>query len=654
MKHRFFIQCLWYVALSVVSIHLTFAQADPIKFGKIELADLQMKSYDKDTSADAVVLCDYGKAFFNNNLQIQFERIVRIKILKKSGYSWADGIIPFLKSTGAEVKIMDLKGVTYNLQNGEIIKEKMSKEAVFSEKKSKNLYFQKFTLPNVKEGSVIEYTYTTVSDFWYEFHNWTFQKEIPVIWSEYRASIPEYLSYKLQMSGYEAPHISKTEPANVSFGTTNVSGKNYRWVFKDVPALKEEPYITTIDDYVSKIEFELANISVPGVSYKSFSNNWTSICENMLTDESFGGQIKKTGFVKEFIAKIKSENKEPLAQAIASYDFVRKSIKWNEVEDVYSDATKKAYETHSGTTADINLLLIAMLKEIGLDAKPVLLSTRENGKILPFYATISKFNYVIAHVQLGENSILLDATDEHISPGMLPTRCLNGIGRLIDSKGGDWIALDPKERASQLINVQMAINEDGELSGKIEKSLAGYDAWTHRKEIIAIGKDKHTENLKKEHPTWQISKIDLINLDKYAEAFSEKYELTMGDASQKAGNIIYLKPLLSEALTDNPFKHQERKFPVDFATAMDRTYVATITVPEGFKVEEMPKNAIMALPENAGRFSFMAAVNGNTIQISSKISIRKPIFYAEEYAALRELYAQIVSKHAEQIVLKKI
>ncbi len=682
MKSRFQVLTLGFI-FTLAACTLAIGQAEPIKFGKIDMADLQMKTYDKDSSAGAIILCDFGKASFeysnDKGFQVKFERLTRIKILKKAGYEWASVEIPFYKAgTRGEEKITDLKGYTYNLQNGEIVKEKLTKEGIFTEQKDENWSIQKFTLPNVKEGSVIEYTYTTVSDFIYNFQDWTFQSTIPVRWSEYRAVIPEYFNYKMQTNGYE-PIQSNTKTVQTSFslriegsgGVTTFSrneqrvathyeqvqtqANSYQWMAKEVPAIRSESYITTPRDYLTQIEFELNSTNFPGQGFKPYSSSWNSLNDQLLKSEYFGSPLKRAGFLKDIITKIQAEHKEPTTQAMAAYGFLRQYMTWNGETSIYSkNGTKKAFDSRTGNSADINLMLTAMLKEMGLNAEPVLVSTRSHGRILPYYSVLNKFNYVVTQLVIGEQMVLLDATDSHVSPGMLPIRCLNGIGRLIDARDGDWVSLETKEKATELISIQMTIGDSGELNGKIEKSMAGYEAWAQRKNILKVGKDKYTEEVKKIRPNWQIAKSEVTNLEKSSETLGEKYELEMTDVCQKAGNAIYLKPMLSEAILENPFKLTERKYPVDFATAIERTYIATITIPAGYKVEETPKNAVMSLPENSGRFAFMIAVNGNTIQVSSKISLRKSVYYADEYAALREFYTQIVSKHAEQIVLKKI
>jgi hypothetical protein len=641
-----------------------FGQADPIKFGKVELPDLQMSTYARDTSASAVILCDFGKSYFkyseHDGFQVYFERQVRLKILKKSGYDWANVQIPFYrKSNSEEEEVLNLKGFTYNLNGKEIVKDKLTKEAVFDEQVSDNWVIKKFTMPNVKEGSVIEFSYTIKSDFWFTFREWQFQESIPVVWSEYRASMLEYFDYKKLSQGYES---FTTEVKTVSERISRFNGDPnpltpqstvYRWVAKDVPALREEPYMTTIDDYVTKIDFELASVKLPGQIIQPVNNTWQALTENLLKAESFGQQLKRTGFAKEELAAITLKYIDPVQRTAAVYNLVRKQVKWNEIKHKYASSLKKAYEAHTGSSADINLMLVAFLREAGIEASPVILSTRDHGRVLETYALITKFNYVIAHVKINETELLLDATDPVIKPGMLPARCLNGQGWLVSEKNPHWVSLQPSERLARVFTAKLKITPDGDLKGNIDVSDGGYSALAMRKKILSEGKDKYIETVKKEHPEWQIASHSFTDVEEIDKTVNAKYEVTLSDYAQVAGDAIYLKPMLSEAKNSNPFKLDNRLFPVDFAYAMDETYACTFTIPEGYKVEEIPKGAILDLPEKTGRFTYMVAVNGNTIQITSRINLKKPVYYSEEYPYLKEFFSQIVTKHAEQIVIKK-
>lgn len=373
---------------------------------------------------------------------------------------------------------------------------------------------------------MIEYTYTVTSDFLYNLQDWAFQNTIPVVWSEYRVSIPEYFKYRIQMQGYEDFHISETNQAQVSFTIKidavqdfgsrtgarfeqqKATATLHRWATKDVPAIRAEAYTTTPLDYLSRIEFELSSTNYPGQGFKPYSADWPSLNESLLKSEYFDTQLGRTGFFKEAAAKIKSQTADPALRAAAAYEYVRHHMKWNGTRGIYSlDGVKKAHESRTGTAADINLMLVGMLHELDLEANPVLLSTRDHGRIEEHYAMLTKFNYVVAQVELGGKDVLLDATDAVTKAAMLPARCLNGLGRLVNGGGSRWIPLNATEKAIGLINVRMTLNKNGDLSGILQKSSGGYQAWTHRTGILSVGKDKYIENLKKENPAWQVSEV---------------------------------------------------------------------------------------------------------------------------------------------------
>lgn len=242
--------------LLLFTTSFSFGQKPALKFGEIPVEDMTMTVYDKDSSAVAVILYDYGKAYVNiNNVSssLVFERQVRIKILKKEGLSWADVSIPLYISGSTEEKVSGLKAVTYNLEQGKIVETKMSKDGIFKEKFNRNTNYQKFTLPNVREGSIIEYSYTVISEFLANFPNWQFQYSIPTRQTDYWAIIPDFFEMQRYMQGYISPTIYETKAKSQQ----GYQEKAHHWVVDNVPAFKKEPYMTTINDYVSKINLPL-------------------------------------------------------------------------------------------------------------------------------------------------------------------------------------------------------------------------------------------------------------------------------------------------------------------------------------------------------------------------------------------------------------
>ncbi|WP_161890229.1 DUF3857 domain-containing protein [Pontibacter russatus] len=629
------------------------AQAQAGKFGKVEEAELRMQTYEKDTSAAAVVLSDYAltRFDFSGEIRVITERHMRIKILKKSGYDVANISVPYYSYGTTRDKVMSIKGYTYNLEGSEIVKEKLDSKTVFDEKRNEYWYLKKFTMPNIKEGSVIDVAYTISSERVYSLDDWEFQRSIPTVWSEYRLRIPEYFDYKFLMQGYHP--LYQTD--NQKSGGTNMVNNAYVWIMKDVPALKEENYITSITDYQSKIGFELQQVRFPGEAARIMTGSWDKVNEDLLTSEYFGNQLKRNNFFKEDLAAVQAKHKEPEQQMLAIFELVKARMTWNDKTGLFAEnPIRKTYDLRQGSAAEINLLLTSMLREADLEANPVAVSTRDHGRVLTSNSPmIGKFNYVIAHVKVGDKEYLLDATEPLLPAGMLPFRCLNGHGRLIKKDGHGWVALNASSPRSTLFSADITINSKGGMAGTGHESAAGYNALYLRKTILEEGESKYAESKAKEVGDFKMGKPEIKNLRDIDSALDITYEISASGSGQE-NSIIYLNPMLGQGEKENPFKLEERLYPVDFGAPIDETYMCRFTIPEGYALDEAPKSIAVNLPEQAGRFMYVVQQQGNVVQVMSKVSINKPVFYAPEYGNLKELYNQIIAKHAEQIVLKKL
>ncbi|WP_162303597.1 DUF3857 domain-containing protein [Hymenobacter sediminis] len=664
---------------SAASVSLAQAQNEPIKFGKIDERDLTGQNFVADSAAPAVVLCDFGRSTFDYNegqFRVIFERVARIKILKKAGYEYATVKVPLYHKGTTEEKMTALRGFTYNLVNGQVVKEKLNTESMFREVSSPNVNIRKFTMPNVREGSVIEFTYTVASEFTFNFQDWAFQTDIPVRWSEYRAAIPEYFDYKMLMQGYEPLEVQErtegvtqysirwSSSTDLRTGERESGGSgvvtprvtNYRWAMKNVPAMREEPYMTTTDDYTAKIDFELAGIKWPDEPYKSVANSWEKIDRDLLSEDNFGVQLSRAGFLKEQLAPLVAQFSDPAARAAAVHELVRRAVKYNGNNGILSTGTlRRAYDQKSGSSADINLLLIAALREAGLKANPVLLSTRNHGRMETNVPLLSRFNYVVAHVALPEGKqMLVDATEELAPCGMLPYRCLNGVGRLVMTTPGEsrWVELKPAERLLTYRQVNLVVDEKGGLSGKVHQEHAGYRALDQREQLRKLGEKKYLEEITTGHEGWSIPKYTFKERDAFHKPLTLDYEFAAAGSETPVGTI-YLNPLRYFGTSKNPFLHEDRRFPVDFGTGLDETLMMNITLPTGYELEETPKGMVVELPEGGGRFIYNVQPGQGTIQIVSRMSLARPVYSAQEYTYLREFFTHVITKQAEKLVLKK-
>lgn len=629
----------------------TFAQKPPIKFGDVPIEDLKMTHYSKDSSAAAVVLVDYGEAYLSitsQTAQLTFERHVRIKILRKEGLKWGDVAILLRQAGSKEERVSNLKATTYNLTDGKVTESKLNKDGIFKEKFNRSFIQQKFTMPDVKEGSVIEYSYKVNSDFYTYFPNWQFQRTIPVVWSEYWAMIPDFFEYEKYMQGYLQVAISETKPMNVG----GVAANAHHWVVKDAPAFKEEPFMTSDEDFISRINFALAYINFPGEPTQEIMGSWAKLNKELTEDDGFGRVIEKSGFLKDIVASATVGLTDPIQKIEAIHRYVKENVEWDGTEDYYPGDLKKILEKKKGTSGDINILLASMLDKAGIPVDMVLLSTRSHGFIRQAYPMARQFNYIICAARIQDKILLLDATEKHLPYTIIPERCLNGQGLVISKTNHGWINIDTKAKAKSVVSADLKISADAEINGTINISDDGYNALDTRKDYHAKGEKDFIKDFLDEK-RWTSTKSEFMNIPDLSKPISQTHGISIQDHASSAGNVIYLNPYVTSQLKENPFKQDIRTYPIDYGAPSEIVYTCKISIPEGYSIDEMPQSKVLALPQNGGRFFYNIAQTNGTITLTSIFTVNRTLFAQTDYPVLREFYNQVVAKQAEQIVLKK-
>jgi len=655
----------------------SFAQKPPVKFGEIPIEDLKMVHYDPDSAASAVVLVDYGESSLPYNssegFNLNFERLTRIKILTKEGLDWATFTIPLYHDGGNNEKVTGLKAATYNLENGKIETTKLKTDAIFKEKVSENWDNMKVTLPNVHAGSVIEITYKVNSDFLVNFQDWEFQYTIPTRWSEYRANIPEFYYYDKYMQGYiplainekkEVPNsitITSKERTGIKITTTEFSTdkidfkeSKFRWAAQNVPAFKPEPFITTSQDYISKINFELAYQKFPDMPIKFYMGSWEDINKQFSESPHFGGEVAGNNFLKKIVEDViagATTNDEKIARLNV---YLKQKVEWDGLSRRFTDnPLKKVLEDKKGNSAELNLLLASMLEKAGFSVYPVLVSTRDHGFVREATPVSTQFNYVLCLVKYDDKEVLLDATDRLLPTGVVPERCLNGRGLVISgSSGVSWVDLKSPFKSRAFYNTNLTLDPDGALKGTIQVDRSGYYAQSKRKSYLSSGEDEYVKALIAGR-SWTVEKSEFINAKDVSEPFKETHDVVIDNHVTTAGDLMYINPFLFLKAEQNPFKLEKREYPVDFGSATENLLISRITIPDEYVVDEMPKSQMLRLPDNAARYTYSIVQTGNVLTLTSNLQINNSLFSQDEYPHLREFYNVIVAKQAELIVLKK-
>jgi len=615
--------------LIIVSLllHVVFtsAQKPPIKYGTVSKEELINNRFEPDTSAPAVVLCDYG---YYSDDNFQTRRILRIKILKKEGFSYANQVIQSDDRT-------TVRGITYNYENNEIIETKLKQESVYKTRITDDRYQFRVAMPNVKVGSIIdiEFVYDLIPD------SWDFQQEIPVVRSELVMMPSRYLTFRKNYFGFLP--LSITEPN--------------RWVAVNMPAFKTEPYISSSKNFRTRFEFDIANISIPGSYYKSFSSTWEDVRDRLLESTYFGSVLNADGYLSGKAKEITANSSTKEEKLQKAFDFV-KQIKWDESERLFTDASNlnSVLKAGKGNSSEINLMLIQLLRKLDFNAMPVVLSTRSNGRLAAF-PSISKLNYVIAGVFNEKDTLLLDATEKNCPKGLLPLRVLNGAGQVINKNYVGWIPLTSKKKDQQLSMYNMELMDDLTMKGQLQKSLDAYAALDFRNDYESFNsEEEYLKGFRESKTGVTVLNHKISNLDSLDKPVLEEFELEIKEAASDAGGEIYFYPMMFEQMKENPFKADERKYPIDFGYQGVHTVIANFTLPEGYTVSSMPASVTMKMPGNTASFSFKSANESGILKFIFKFNINNNMIIQTDYADFKAFYNKIVQKHNEPVVLKKL
>ncbi|SIS93624.1 protein of unknown function [Zobellia uliginosa] len=665
---------LWVLLTVVFSVN-----AQNFKFGKVSEEELKETFNPNDSTAAATVLYRSRNIRFDYTKGIGFKVITdvfeRIKIYNKAGFDYATISQTLYKDDSDVESISGLKAYTYNLVNGKVEKSKMEKSAVFTTELSKYRNEGKFTLPNIKEGSVIEYQYKITSPFFYSVDEIVLQYDIPIKRQEISFATPEYFNFKPFIKGYltVAPKYSsksgsinltgsiRSTPGGVAPTTTKYINQNIDYKINstdynmsDVPALKEEPFVNDMNNYRSVVKYELQYIKFPEQMQENYTTTWGDVVKNIYKSSDFGGQLTSNKYFDEDLVVLKKSTSSSIDLMAAIFFHVQNRMTWNNIYGYSVDkGVKRAYKERSGNIADINLMLTAMLQGAGLNAKPVLVSTRGHG--IPLFPTMEGFNYVIASVEIDGEMILLDATNKYSSPNLLPTRALNWFGKKIEKDGSSVsINLLPSQLSLENVQMNVKLDENGEVKGKFRSTGHYYNAYLFRNKFGNSNEDDYLEKLENRNNGIEISNYLIKNKKGNGKPVQESYEFVLDKQADVVGDKIYFSPLFHLVEAENPFKLEERKYPIDLMFPKREKYLVIISIPDDYEVISKPADMNIGMIDNMGTFQYKILSSGRQLQLMLDLKLNQAVIGAEHYSSLKEFFKNVVEKQTEKVVLSKI
>ena len=644
--------------LLFIIVSVVYSQESKQEFGIITTSEINLKVCPFDSTARAVVLFDIGVSKFESdgdNFNIRFKKHKRIKIFKDSNEDYSEIYIPLYNNQkGSKEKVRNLKAITYNFEGNQVVKNELDKKTVYEEKINDNWFQKKFVFPNVKSGSIIEYEYEIVSPFKFNLVDWEFQSELPTLYSEYKVfMVPfyEYVSSAQQIKKFDIQTSIVGKRNNRDFG---ILYKDYihTYALKNIEAFKDENYITTKNDYLKKIKFQLSKIIQPDKKEEIIST-WDKLREELLSSDYFGKYIKSSKRIAKKILEeeIDLSDLDESQKIIKLVNYTKDNFHWNGKyrRNSYEKTAKEFYKTKDGNSASINLFLIALLNEAGISAQPLIISTRDHGKINLNYPFISAFNYVLVYIK-GKITVITDATSSQLSYDTIPTYCINDYGLLVnESKEGEWMEIEYTKPSIELIDVEINVDIENQQTNSIIKQAANsFKAQEFRTKFL-------DDSLKiKKHYTEFFDKVTQVKTENYSNTL-KSYQISFKGSKEveKIGDFLIIHPYKGLSIKENLLKEEKRSYPVDFIYPLQKQFRININIPEGYKLDKLPKSNSFENELISLRTYYKLNTDTNRLKIASSYFFKKSVYAPNEYTQLVKNIDQIVEEFNKEIYLKE-
>lgn len=635
---------------------LGYSQELSKEFGKITMEDFNYTP--KDKKAEAVTLFDIGKVTFEQDsdggFNIKYVRTKRVKILKEEGIDQANIAIPLYYGKNDHETLSKVEAYVYSSVDGIFQKSEFDKKQIYDEKKNDNVILKKFTLPQVTVGSVIEYKYIMYSPFYFQLPEWSFQSEIPTLYSEFEVRMVPYYEYY-----FTAQNIRKlsSQTSKVLVGEHSYFGNKYkeyqhRYIMKNVAAFRDESYITSKEDYLMKINFQIAKIFTQRGGTIEYVSTWEKLNADLQKAEFFGRYMAKAKKVGEEIIEQNPQLVEGDQVQVTKnlITYVKNNFTWNEYYGKKArQKVKQLIEKKTGSVADINLFMIGLLRAANIDANPVIISTRGNGKINSDYPFQHYFNYVIANVKLDKGEIMADASTPLLGFNELPLRCINDKGMLLKDKEEVWLNVYNYMKSHDKTELKITFNEDLSTSKvSIMKSLKGMSAY-----ISKANYSDNKEALKEYFEDQGLKGVEEVKSRGFSSPNKTYFIAAKGEnPTEQLMDKVIVKPFYQFPFEKNPFTEKERTYAIDMVYKSLIGYTISIAIPEGYTITKLPSR--VSINNNIIQMECNTIRNENLVTLNYSYQFKKAKYESSEYSQLKEIFNTLVRKFNVELVLEPL
>ena len=620
-------------------------------FGKTDINDLLLKSCSFEPEANAMKLFDIEEVEYDPSeyvIRMKTERRVRIKIFNEQGYKHATIRIPYYYKRKTS-KFKELKGIVYFLDDqGKIVTRKLESKDFFKEKAVENIGVINFTFPNLKPGCIVEFTYSKVEKDILHIEPWVVQAEIPVAYASRTVIVPSFARLKEKVFGEDS--VEERSETLVR----GVYKRDKKTFFKEhIRSFRPEPFMSSHKDNLLRMVFLLlprSNFVIDALTSPDVV--WKYVGMTLLESKLWGGQlIKPIPGTESIIDSAKKISSVPDRIGFL-FDTVRKRFPDVAEQTLYpDDEVDEVWNSRSANTAEINLILLNLLRKSGVVCYPLLISTRENGKINPLFPSAGQLNGVDI-VAVDKNTVyLIDASARFQSYKDPPFNVLNRQGFLLDPGNMKWLQInDDRPLVKQQLNIISQFNENGFLEGNASCQYYNY-AKSYMLDTTDNDNNAEDRFFDKKFLGLKILSSNFENADKTDEALLQKIEFSY--ETQNTDNYYFINPQFLSLRKENPFLKEKRNFEIDFGCNQELTLTLHINIPATFRIDHLPTNIIVRAPDSSFFFKRRVYTDSAQIYLSQTFEIKRSVFDKEEYEGVKEFFDRVFGLMGEEIVLKK-
>lgn len=619
--------------------------------GVISTAELELKNCSFEPDAPAMKLFEEEEIKFelytNGDTRLKTEHRTRIKIFNEKGYKYATIKIPYFtkKSLG---KIKELTAYVYTIDaTGKISMQKLGKDDFFKENASKDVGTVNFSFPGLKPGCVVEYSYTRLEQNFVDINPWEVQDDIPTGYTSFILITPQTSIVRTKIYGQDSVKLLPIRKKN--------SMLQYNSYYKEnIPSFKAEPLMTSKADNHIKMVFFHFPVSSPLIN--SITNPlviWSFIGDYMLESTQFGGQIKKQIPGTDKITDTAKQLGSVREKIKYLYNAVKRHFPGNQEQSYETDDLTEVWKEQSGTSAEINLILLNLLHKLKIKSYPLMVSTRNNGMVDKSFPSFGQLNGIDAIAMIdSSNYYLLDATLENQPIDCPPYNILNREALLLQHGNIQWFMVsDGRSLYKQTSSIICDINSNGLIEGG-----ASIQHYNYAKQYVL---DTATDKEDRPEEKFFNTKTQGLVISSAEKALSENEEDPLFETinftyePQQTNEFYFYNPSFMLPLPSNPFTSEKRATNIDFGCNQELITALQISLPALFEKDHLPSSISVMTPDSSLIFNRKVSFVAGQISITTNFQIRKAVFDKGEYDSVKDFFRRVQALAAEEIVLIK-